>query len=82
MTLAIKGKKRVHLETGYNHNIDNGIFDLSRRNNYFVAGALYEEDVDYVFNNVGFSTESSLYTLPLLEDVRKRAERVLVERTT
>lgn len=82
VTLAINGKIRVHLETGLNHNIANGRVYESRRNNYFVAGALNEEDVDYVFNNVGFSTESSLYTLPLLEDVRKRAERVLVERTT
>ena len=45
---------------------------------YFVAGALNE--VDYVFNNVGFSSSSGLYSLPLREEVRKRVEKILEER--
>ena len=38
-------------------------------------------DVDYVFNNVGFSSASTLYALPLREDVRERAEQTMTERT-
>ena len=37
--------------------------------------------MDYVFNNVGFSSASTLYKLPLREDVRKRAENKLAERS-
>ena len=40
-----------------------------------------EADVDYVFNNVGFSSDSSLYTVPLRDDVRERAEKTLAERS-
>ena len=39
-----------------------------------------ETDVDYVFNNVGFSSASTLYTLPLQEDVRERAEKTYRKR--
>ena len=37
--------------------------------------------MDYVFNNVGFSSASGLYALPLREDVLERAEKTLAERT-
>ncbi len=40
-----------------------------------------EADVDYVFNNVGFSSASTLYTVPLRDDVRERAEKTLAERS-
>lgn len=38
-------------------------------------------DVDYVFNNVGFSSASTLYTLQIPDDVLKRAEKTLAERS-
>ena len=37
--------------------------------------------MDYVFNNVGFSSASTLYTVPLRDDVRERAEKTLAERS-
>ena len=81
VTLAVDGKICTHMETGLNHAIADGMVNnLPTRANYFTAGALKEPDVDYVFNNVGFSSASSLYTVQLREDVRKRAEETLAKR--
>ena len=81
VTLAVDGKIRAHLETGLNYDIADGkVSDTPTRPYYYPAGALKETDVDYVFNNVAFSSTSDLYTLPLREDVRERAERKLAER--
>ena len=55
--------------------------DTPTREDYFTAGALKEDQVDYVMNNVGFSSTSDLYSLPLHDDVRERAERTLAERS-
>lgn len=82
VTLAVDGKICTHLETGLNHDIANGkVSDTPTRADYYPAGALKEADVDYVFNNVGFSSDSSLYTVPLRDDVRERAEKTLAERS-
>lgn len=82
VTLAVDGKICTHLETGLNHDIANGkVSDTPTRADYFTAGALKETDVDYVFNNVGFSSASTLYALPLREDVRERAEQTLAQRS-
>lgn len=82
VTLAVDGKICTHLETGLSHDIADGkVSDTPTRADYFTAGALKENDVDYVFNNVGFSSASTLYALPLREDVRERAEKTLAERT-
>ena len=82
VTLAVDGKICTHLETGLSHDIADGkVSDTPTRADYFTAGALKETDVDYVFNNVGFSSASSLYALPLREDIRERAEQTLAERT-
>ena len=82
VTLAVDGKICTHLETGLNYDIANGkVSDTPTRADYYPAGALKETDVDYVFNNVGFSSASTLYTVPLREDVRERAEQTLAERT-
>ena len=60
VTLAVDGKICTHLEAGLNHDIANGkVSDVPTRENYFIAGALREKDVDYVFNNVGFSSAST-----------------------
>ena len=82
VTLAVDGKICTHLETGLNYDIADGkVSDTPTRADYYPAGALKESDVDYVFNNVGFSSASTLYTVPLREDVRERAEKTLAERT-
>ena len=83
VTLAVDGKICTHLETGLNYDIADGkVSDTPTRADYYPAGALKETDVDYVFNNVGFSSASTLYTVPLREDVRERAEQTLAERTS
>ena len=82
VTLAVDGKICTHLETGLNHDIADGkVSDTPTRADYYPAGALKETDVDYVFNNVGFSSASTLYALPLREDVRERAEQTLAQRS-
>ena len=82
VTLAVDGKIYTHLETGLNHDIASGkVSDTPTRADYYPAGALKEADVDYVFNNVGFSSDSTLYTVPLRDDVRERAEKTLAERS-
>ena len=82
VTLAVDGKICTHLETGLNYDIADGkVSDTPTRADYYPAGALKDTDVDYVFNNVGFSSASTLYTVPLWEDVRERAEKTLAERT-
>ena len=81
VTLAVDGKICTHLETGLAHDIASGtVSDTPTRENYFTAGALKEDQVDYVMNNVGFSSTSDLYSLPLHDDVRERAEKTLAER--
>ena len=81
VTLAVDGKICTHLETGLAHDIASGkVSDTPTRENYFTAGALKDDQVDYVMNNVGFSSTSDLYSLPLHDDVRERAERTLAER--
>ena len=66
VTLAVDGKICTHLETGLNHDIASGkVSDTPTRADYYPAGALKEADVDYVFNNVGFSSASTLYMVPL-----------------
>lgn len=82
VTLAVGGEIHSHIETGLNYAIADGkVSETPTRENYFVAGALKESDVDYVFNNVGFSSTSDLYSLPVREDVRERAEKTLAERS-
>ena len=82
VTLAVDGKICTHLETGLNYDIADGkVSDTHTRADYYPAGALKETDVDYVFNNVGFSSASTLYALPLREDVRERAEQTLAQRS-
>lgn len=81
VTLAVDGKICSHMETGLNHDIANGKVSAEpTRENYFTAGALKEADVDYVFNNVGFSSASDLYSLHISDAVRERAEKTLAER--
>ncbi|MCM1225182.1 MAG: YodL domain-containing protein, partial [Lachnospiraceae bacterium] len=81
VTLAVDGKIHTHLETGLAHDIANGkVSETPSKKDYYTAGALKEADVDYVFNNVGFSSTSTLYSLPVRDDVLERAEKTLAER--
>ena len=80
VTLAVDGKIHAHLETGLAHSIASGtVSEIPTREKYFTAGALKEAYVDYVFNNVGFSSISDMYSLPISQDVLERAEKTLVE---
>lgn len=79
VTLAVDGKIFAFLETGLSYDIARGEF--SDRPNYFVAGALKERDVDFVFNNVGHSSVSGSYKLPLSGKARANAEKAFAERT-
>lgn len=81
VTLAVDGKIRAHMETGLNYDIVQGrVSEIPSRDRYFPAGALSEAEIDYVFNNVGFSSVSTLYSLSISGDALERAEKALAER--
>lgn len=81
VTLAVDGTIHAHLETGLNFDIAQGqVSETPSRDRYFTAGALKETEIDYVFDNVGFSSASTLYSLPIRSDVLERAEKSLAER--
>ena len=81
VTLAVGGEIHSHIETGLNYDIlDGKVSETPIRKDYFAAGALKESDVDYIFNNVGFSSASGLYSLPISGEVWERAEKTLAER--
>ena len=82
VTLAVDGKICTHMETGLNYDIAGGkVSEIPAQRDYYAAGALKETDVDYVFNNVGFSSASELYSLPITDAVMERAQMRLAERT-
>ncbi len=82
VTLSVGGRIRAHLETDLYHAILNGkVSETHTRERYFPAGSFRESDVDYIFNNVGFSSKSSRYTLPLQQEARYRAEKAILEQT-
>ena len=82
VTLAVDGNICSHIETGLNYDIADGKVSAEpTREKYFAAGALKDSEVDYVFNNVGFSSTSGLYALPVSDAVLQRAENTLAERT-
>lgn len=82
VTLAVDGNICSHIETGLNYDIADGKVSAEpTREKYFAAGALKDSEVDYVFNNVGFSSASGLYALPVSDAVLQRAEKTLAART-
>ena len=82
VTLAVDGNICSHIETGLNYDIADGKVSADpTREKYFAAGALKDSEVDYIFNNVGFSSTSGLYALPVSDAVLQRAEKTLAERT-
>ena len=80
VTLAVDGKIRAHMETQLKYEIADGKVGEFPTRDYHAAGSLKDSDVDYIFNGVGFSSNSALYSLPLSADVLKRAEKTLAER--
>jgi hypothetical protein len=81
VTLAVDGKIHALVESGLDSDVMRGIVSENvNRPNYFVAGALKDTDVDFVFNNVGFSTHEGSYTFPLTDAARERAEQTLSAR--
>lgn len=81
VTIAVDNKICAHLETNLDYGIVNGkVSETPTHEKYYVAGGLKETDVDYVFNNVGFSSTSESYSLYISDDVQKRAEKTLAER--
>ena len=82
VTLAVDGNICSHIETGLNYDIADGKVSAEpTREKYFAAGTLKDSEVDYVFNNVGFSSASGLYAIPVSDAVLQRAENTLAERT-
>ncbi len=82
VTLAVDGKIRAHMETGLYHDIlDGKTSETPNDRPYCTAALLKDIDVDYVFDNVGFSLTAKTNTLPISDEVRERAERTLDEIT-
>ena len=79
-TLAVGGKIHAHMDTGLNHAIAHGTVREAPAQKYYIAGTFNEAEVDYVFNNVGFSSTSTLYSFPIPDEVMKRATMALAER--
>lgn len=65
IVLEVGEKTFKMIETNMGYAIANNKLEdyLKGRENYFVAGAIKESDSDYVFGNVGFSSEGTLYKL-------------------
>ncbi len=81
VTLAVDGKIHAHMETGLCFDIAGGkVSESPTKADYYPAGAFKDTDVDYVFDNVGFSSTSTLYSLTISDEVRERAEKTLAER--
>ena len=81
VTLAVDGKIRAHMETGLNYDIAQGkVSEIPSQKPYYTAGALNGAEIDYVFNHVGFSSTSTLYSLSVSGDALERAEKALAER--
>lgn len=83
VTLAIDGKIRAHMDSKLSSAISAGtVSETHLRYEYLISGGVKEKEVDYVFDNIGFSSVSDLYSLPISDDVIKRAEQTLKERET
>jgi hypothetical protein len=79
-TLAVDGKVFGFSETGLNYDIADGKLTAKpKRENYFVAGGLKDDEAEFVFNNVGHGVEK-IYSMPISDEVRQRAEAALAER--
>ena len=83
VTLAVDGKIHAHLDSKLSAEIATGkVSENPTQYRCFAAGPLkvVDANADYVFNNVGFCSTSTRYSLPLTDDVLRRAEKALAER--
>ena len=80
VTLAVDEKIRAHITSNLKYEIAYGKVGEAPAREYYAAGAVNEADVDFIFNNVGFSSTSDLYSLPISDEVLKGAEKTLAER--
>jgi hypothetical protein len=82
VTLAVGDKIIGLVESGLNSDLSRGVVsEHITKPDYYTAGALKDEDVDFVFNNVGFASSRDSYQFDLNSDVRQRAEQRLTERS-
>ena len=76
--LAVEGKPFGFVESGLNHDIARGVLsEHPDRRDYFVAGSLRDNEVDFVFNNVGHSSFNGSHQVHLSDDAREHAEAKL-----
>ena len=80
VTLEINGKIHPHRETGLDYAISKGNLQAAPSRPYFISGATDPSNVDYVFDNVGFSTKDNLYTTIMSADALDRALQAQKER--
>ena len=81
VTIIVDDKIFGHVETGLNYDIARGeVSEHISSRNYFTAGALKDNDVDYVFDNVGHSSFSGLYKTDLSAEARERAKKTLEQK--
>jgi hypothetical protein len=81
VTLEVDGKIFGYIETGLKYDIARGKVNehISSRD-YFVAGGMKEDDVDFVFNNVGHSSFNGSHQVILSDEARLRAEKTLEQK--
>jgi len=81
VTLAIDNKIIAFIESGLCSDIERGVVSerINKEKNYYIAGAVKDNDVDFVFNNVGFSTKDLLYKIQLSDGALNRANKRLRE---
>jgi hypothetical protein len=80
VTLAVDGKVFGLVESNLASDIERGeVNEHISRPDYFAAGGLHDMDVDFVFNNVGFSSRGDEYKMVMSADARRRAEKTLAE---
>lgn len=81
ITLSVDNRIFAFIESGLCHAMAKGMVDEKEgKDEYYVAGGLVEGEEDFVFYNVGFSSLSPLYHLPLNDKARKHAENTLAQR--
>lgn len=76
VTLEIAGKIYSHADSYLNTMIQTGRVGKTEMD-YLVAKGI--QTPDYVFNNMGFSTDSDLYAVPMSDEVVERARAAYLE---
>ena len=80
VTLEINGKIHPHRETILAYDISKGNLQAAPSRTYFTSGGTDPSNVDYVFDNMGFSTKDNLYTTIMSANALERALQAQKER--